>query len=172
MSWSLGYRPIEAQAALDGYFLSLGKALYIATAFEAKVQYVLRIAKLIDFAEQTPDHESVMSFGKALRDKNLGATLRELGLRDHICAEDASNLDRARNARNYIAHEAAHIGTVYDVNDKLFSETRETLRTQLEALIKGDNLISSWVYEIEEREPAPEGIQQDYHDLVTRWVFG
>jgi hypothetical protein len=38
-------------------------------------------------------------------------------------------------------------------------------------LANGDNIVSAWVYEIDEREPAP-AIVDYYTDLVDDWIFG
>jgi hypothetical protein len=35
----------------------------------------------------------------------------------------------------------------------------------------GDNLVSRWVYEIEEKEPAPTRIQREYQAVWRDWLF-
>lgn len=54
MGWSLDYlKPSEPQL-LDALFLSAGRALHLANAFESKCQYVLRMANLAETAQADP----------------------------------------------------------------------------------------------------------------------
>jgi hypothetical protein len=46
------------------------------------------------------------------------------------------------------------------------------LRREIETLTAGDNFISEWVFGIEQKEPAPQEIQQAYPQSVQRWIFG
>jgi len=46
------------------------------------------------------------------------------------------------------------------------------LRHEVCALALGDNLVSQWIYEIEENEQAPFTIRNEYPRWVDEWVFG
>lgn len=94
MPWSLDYQPPKEPARLEQLFLAVGKALYLASAFEAKCQFLLRIMKIVRHYESTGDTSAT-----------------------------------------------------------------------------ADNLISTWLYEIDEKEPAPKGIQGAYREWVFQWVF-
>jgi hypothetical protein len=45
------------------------------------------------------------------------------------------------------------------------------LRNEIITLSAGDNLISRWIYEISEKEPAPKAIQMCYQKMTEDWVF-
>ena len=60
MGWSLDYRPVREPELLEQFFSAAGKALYLATAFEAKCRYVLRIAKLAHHSEEGGDASATM----------------------------------------------------------------------------------------------------------------
>jgi hypothetical protein len=106
-----------------------------------------------------------------MKDKMLGPTIRELNVLTKVTSADLEMLVRARDARNYIAHESVELGPLSSVSVKTISEKFAQLEAQLQALIAGDNLISCWVYEISEKEPAPTGIQAAYPSWVIEWVF-
>jgi hypothetical protein len=98
---------------LDALFLSVGRALHLANAYEDKCQYVLRIGNLIT-AHQG---DAAMTFEEAVAsvpaDKLLGGTLH--GLASHAMSRtmDMDTLHKARQARNWIAHEGASIGGIW-----------------------------------------------------------
>jgi len=170
MGWSLDYLPIREPELLEQFFSAVGKALYLATDFEAKCCYVLRMAKLAHHWEETGDASATMALAKVLKDKMLCATINELKGFSEIKVADIDLLEKAKDARNYIAHECAVVGLA--VPAKFIHEQIERLRTQVVVLAGGDNVVSRWVYEIEEKEPAPRDIQRTYVQRVEEWVFG
>ncbi len=171
MGWSLSYLPPKERGLLDGFFLALGKALYLASAFEEKCRFVLRIAKLADHYEQTGDTSATLALTQALKDKMLGQTIAELKGFPEVRPTDIALLEKARDARNFIAHEAANIGYLHYVSAEQIHEQMRRLRCEVEVLVAGDNLVPRWVYEIEEKEPAPGRIQKAYPQWVDEWVF-
>lgn len=172
MGWSLNYQPTREPELLDEFLLIAGKALYLATSFEAKCRYVLRIAKLADHFEKRDDASATIELAKVLKDKMLCATIKELKGFSDIGSSDVQLLEKAKDARNYIAHECASFGPVSGIPAKAISARLEELRGHLVSLVAGDNVVSRWVYEIEEKEPAPQEIQKTYLERVERWVFG
>lgn len=171
MGWSLDYIPPADPELLNEFFLALGKALYLATAFERKCQYILQIEKLVESLKQTNDLEASMALVNVLKFRQLGRTIQSLGIISFVSAHDLSMLTRAKDARNYIAHEAGLIGSLH-IPSKAILERIGALQREVGALILGDNLVSVWIYEIEEKKPAPSTIQQQYASWIEEWVFG
>jgi hypothetical protein len=171
MGWSIGYIPPQEPELLDRFFLTVGKALFLASEFEEKCRFVLRITKLAEHYESTGDTSATRALAKALKDQCLGPTLRELKDRPDLKAGDIALLERARDARNFIAHEVAILGGLSDIGETLISQRIKLLRAHVVALTAADNMVSRWVYEIEEKEPAPDEIQEVYPELIARWVF-
>jgi hypothetical protein len=171
VGWSLGYQFPEEPKLLNAFFLSIGKALYIATAFEMKCRFVLRIAKLVDFYRETNDGEAMMVLAQTIKDRMLGLTLGELRGFPIVKPDDVEILERAKDARNFIAHEAAGIGHLSSASSATLGAQTARLRREVASLVAGDNLVSRWVYEIEEKEAAPCEIQRLYPGWVDRWVF-
>lgn len=171
MGWSLNYQRPKEPELLEEFFLAVGKALYLASAFEAKCRFVLRTAKLAHHFNQTDDASATLALAKAMKDKLLGPTIAELKGFPDVSSNDIVVLEQAKNARNFIAHESADIGHLSSASAKQIHEQLARLRCELRALVAGDNLVSRWVYEIEEKEPAPSGIQAAYPKWVEQWVF-
>jgi glycerophosphoryl diester phosphodiesterase len=170
MGWSLGYSVPEQPQLIDEFLLAVGKCLYLASAFEEKCKCVLRVAKIAATYEEHGDASAAMVLAKAMKDKYLAPTITDM--RAFFQAEDIAVLERAKDARNFIAHESANIGPLHDASAQHIHERLARLRTELEALAAGDNLVSAWVYEIEEKGPAPRGIKAAYPNWLKNWVFG
>jgi hypothetical protein len=174
MGWSLSYLGLKEPKLLDEFFLAVGKALYLASAFERKCKWVLRVVKLTEHLEQNGEVSisAINAVAMAIKNKLLGPTLADMKkFPDDFTADDLALLERAIKARNFIAHECADIGPLSSASAKHILEQQERLRNEVEALTDGDNLISRWIYEIENREPAPWGFQEDYRTLVQQWIF-
>lgn len=171
MGWSLDYRFPEEPRLVNKFLMSLGKALYIATAFELKCRAVLRIANAVHHYEQTSDVDATLALLQAAKDKMLAQTLGELKRFPIVQSDDVQILERAKNARNYIAHEGAEIGPVATVSARIVAAQTSRLRSEVANLIAGDNLVSTWLYEIEEKKGAPRKIRERYPGWIDRWVF-
>jgi hypothetical protein len=174
MSWSLGYLKPREPRLLDALFLSAGRALHLANSFESKCQYVLRMAHFAETAQADP----VLSLQEIIAtlppDKMLGGTLRDLsntqlGSR----SSDFDLLDRARKARNLIAHEGASVGAVWSARRDGILEHTVRLRAAVSDLASGDNVVSQWCFHLDEpSDPLPRMLIDTYPKMVDDWVFG
>src|SRR5947209_20035982 len=105
------------------------------------------------------------------KDKMLAPTLGELQRFPIVQPDDVEILERAKDARNFIAHEGARIGPVATASARTIIEQTKRLRCEVANLVAGDNIVSTWIYGIEEREGCPREIQRLYPEWVDRWVF-
>jgi hypothetical protein len=167
--WSLDYRPVRCPGLLDEFFLALGKALYLATEYEAKCGAYLNLVRLTNALSDGHGFDAALALTNAMREKMLGGTIAEL--RQSIREDSIDLLDRAREARNLIAHEIAKLGALSLISSDALESRTETLRHALKDLARGDNIVSKALYEIGEREPAPQTIQSEYPLWIDRWVF-
>jgi len=107
--------------------------------------------------------------------KMLGGTLEKIKAEADafgVTEDQLEALVKAKDARNLIAHEGVDIGPLYSVKPKYILEVLQRLRLAVADLAVGDNIVSTWIYYIEEPgEPVPR-IRSTYLDLVDRWVFG
>ncbi len=172
MGWSLSYQPPREPETLNDLFLAVGKALYIANGFEVKLRYVLRMGKLADRYKETDDLDAWLAFMETTKDPLLGRALIELSALSIMKPADINVLKRAKDARNAIAHEGGSIGPAYSASAKAIELQFSRLRKDVSILAVGDNLVSRWVYEIDEKETAPMEIQRLYPEWVDQWIFG
>jgi hypothetical protein len=173
VAWSLSLREFRQPVLAEALLLAAGKSLYLANAFEAKCQYVLRILNLVRIVEADPVLSLEQAIAALPQDKMLGATMHDiLGHSLVSAAANADLLRDARLARNFVAHEGMPIGPIWSLRRKSIIEHTERLRTAVADLAAGDNVVSAWCYEIDQKEPAPRQFKLAYPDLVATWVFG
>lgn len=173
MAWALSYQPLKQPELLDEFFLIAGKALYLASGFEAKCRYVLRVINVTEYVKKCGDISDSEALVVVLKGKLLGPTVRDMSRVPDFDAEDITLLERAKDARNFIAHESTNLGwPLSDVSARHIHENLVRLRREIETLAAGDNFISGWVFGIEQKEPALQEIRQAYPQSVQRWIFG
>jgi hypothetical protein len=171
MGWTLGYLPPKEPDLLDAFLLSVGKALCLSNGFEAKCKDVLGVITLTDAIQAGSDFDAASGLARAVQAMLLGGTIKLIGDASGTSPADVAILQAAREARNYIAHESAELGTLSDATVKTILRLFAELEPRVLEVAKGDNLVSAWCYEICEREPAPQGIQDQYVQMVSHWVF-
>jgi hypothetical protein len=169
MCWSLSLAVPEEPELLDLFFTAAGKSLYLANAFESKCSSLLHTMKFVEHYVQTKDAEASLTLIQALSDTMLGASIAGLKNFPHISAPDIARLHKGREARNLIAHEGALIGGI-SVAGKHIIKAFGRLRTAVTDLADADNLLSTWLYEIEEKQHAGEMVR-NYPVWVERWIF-
>ena len=173
MGWSLSYLTPAEPELLGKFFLIIGKSLYLATSFESKCQFVHRVLRLSAHCENTDDINEFITLMQSMKDSMLGQTIKGMeAFPKFITADNISKLERAKDARNYIAHESTEIGVLSSVSAKTIDESLTRLRRELAYLIVGDDLVSRWVFEIEEKQRTSRKMRAAYHQQVFQWVFG
>lgn len=171
MAWTIGYHRVNDPLLVDDFFATLGRALYIAVEFESKCRHVLRIGRIVEHYEATGDSSAAFALVRSMKDKTLGPTISQLAHFTIAEGDEIAILERAKDARNYIAHEVAQLGMLSEIRPQSIHDALSRLRDEVTHLAAGDNIVSRWLYEIGEKEPAPSYIQREYHDMVQRWVF-
>lgn len=174
MGWSLSRRGAREPELLDALFLSAGRALYLSNAFEGKCTFVLRIGKMVEAFQTEPPNTLEELFATAPPDKMLGGTLKDLADFERLATpEENSALSRAREARNFIAHEGAAVGLISCADSEEILARVVLLRAAVADLAVGDNIVSRWICSIEEPESrVPVEFADAYPGMVDKWVFG
>jgi hypothetical protein len=173
MTWSLGLLPPNEPILLDEFLLALGKCLYLASAFERKCRWMLGLLELRERLKVTDGLDAALELVNALKREMLGPSIGKLKKLLPILEDDVVEiLQRAKDARNYIAHEGAGEQALYYASAGDIQSHLEDLRRELAALIAGDSIVSAWLYEVEEKMPAPPTIIAAYPRLIEEWVFG
>lgn len=172
MGWSINHQKMHNSDLKSFFFGVVGRLLYLANHFEEKCSFVLKVAKLEEHIEENGSLPVSDELVGLLKDKMLGKTIIEMGEIPSFTKDDIDALDKARKARNLIAHEGAAIGyPITTVRSKLVLDQLTKLREAMTDLIEGDNLVSGWVYEITEKDYPPQDLIADYPQRVAGWVF-
>ncbi|MFZ4299936.1 hypothetical protein ACOZE3_18720 [Streptomyces cinereoruber] len=174
MGWSLGYLQPREPQLLDALFFSAGRALHLANSFESKRQYVLRMKHFAEATQADPIMELQEIISSLPSKKMLGNTLKDLAsssLGAHT--SDFDLLDRARKARNFIAHEGASTGSVMEARMNGILAQAVRLRSAVAELAGGDNIVSQWCFHIDEpNQPVPRALVDAYPAMLDDWAFG
>lgn len=172
MGWSLNHQKMYNSELKDFFIQSLGRALYIATMFEEKCKFVLSIAKLEGYVKEGNSLSDSDDIAKLLKENMLGRTISEMAVASPVSQEDIDKLTLAKDARNFIAHEAALLGRpLATIRSRTVLRQLQQLGDKLDDLIAGDNLVSGWVYEIEEKGFPPKYLISEYPPRAREWVF-
>lgn len=175
MGWFLGVRLPESEMT-DAAMLAAGRALYVCNQFEEKCRFVLRNMEIIDRYIADP----VASIAEVFENlpsspKMLGGTLEKIKAKADafgVTEEQLEVLVRAKKGRNLVAHEGINIGPLYSIKHGEVLQVLQRLRSAVADVAAGDNIVSTWIYSLDEpREPVPH-IATTYPDLIDRWVFG
>lgn len=171
MSFSLSHFPAENPDLVDAVLLAAGKALHIANAFESKCRFVLRYFRLRGFYEANPSGDYDEAMAIVLRDKMLAKTIEEMGGFPIITPTDVKALEDAKDARNFIAHEGAAFGRIWEATERGLYLHLELLRAEVGKLARGDLIASRWTYFIEEKSAYSHSMD-NYPDQIDAWIFG
>jgi len=127
-------------------------------------------AKRISDGEQV-DIERIAIYPETFMEKFLGIALGKLAKEHTISEENTKILTDAKNARNYLAHKAAHpCLLVHDIEHAIEGEL-VILKDNVFSLANGHNILACWAYEFEEREPRPIPWSLIYPKEVTNWIL-
>ena len=171
MGWSLSrFEPRDLEL-IRFALLAAGKALFLTNAFESKCRFVLRIANLEAHIKTNPDASLADAIASLAKDKLLGQTINDLKKFPPVSESQLVALERARDGRNFIAHEGAAFGSL-QASSRSIREHLTRLRAAVNDLVPGDDVVSRWVYEIEEKEVPSRHVMANYPEMVERWVFG
>lgn len=102
----------------------------------------------------------------------LGGAIADLKSFPYVEKEQVEALEAARDARNFIAHEGALLGPLSSMRCEQIQAHLLKLRTAVDDLALGENIVSKWVYEIERQEGPPVNFAAQYPLMVRKWVFG
>ncbi len=172
MPWTFSRFEPEHLDLIEAYLGAVGRALCLASHFEEQCNHILRVIRITDAARDGKSFDEIREVALGFRRKLLAATIDDIGKAEDFDDEDIQTLVWARVSRNYIAHEAATLGPLDYVREEDIRAKCEELLPHVRNVIAGEDLVSSWAYEIQEKEPAPSGFRATYPARMVGWVFG
>lgn len=171
MSWTISLDVPENEALLERYFVAVGKALCIASNFEQKCNDALQMHRVTNAIQKGKPEEEVADISKSFEKIRLHNAINEIGSDDDVSEAEKSTLHNARESRNFVAHEAGAMGEVGWVDNAEIYGRVENLLPHVRQIAKGENVVSAWIFEMSERQPAPRGFTSGYVQQVIEWVF-
>jgi hypothetical protein len=170
--WSLDYQPPKAPDALDAFLAISGRALYIATCYEQKCRTLLDFVRLVEAVDGTDGNlDASIALVRGLKKLMLHGTIQELKKFPELEDADFTVLERGKDARNFVFHELCNVGPTSSSTERTLSNALMALRVHVIKLAEADNLVSGWLYEIQEKERVPNGIRAAYPAWLESWVF-
>ena len=173
MSWSLSLRIPDNEPLLERYFVAVGKALCIGSNFEEKCLHVMRVQGIEEAIRKGKDPKAAAGqWADIKRDTSLNNAIQKIASDSSTTEPQETTLHTARKARNFVAHEAAAMGEVWEVPDSEVYARVRRLADKVREIAEGENIVSAWTYEITEGTSAPSSFAAGYVDQVLEWVFG
>ena len=173
MPWLIGWKEPDSISLANQFFSTLGRALYLANSFEAKCGHILKAERIAAKFGELGDADAAVQLVAAMKDPMLADLFKELNKLYPITPENLDTLDKARVARNFVAHDGGRIGPLVDTSTKAIQEQLDALRPHVKDLAAGDNLVSLWEWGLVETwEEPPYGYFRYYPAAIEAWVFG
>jgi hypothetical protein len=158
------------------YLMAIGRAICLAQNFELNCKNLLLFldmgqALTVGRVESLEDY---FPYGEKLLRTLLGAAIKKIGAFSFVSSDHLETLTEAKDARNYFAHEAAlpvrSGGVSWRPKGQVIIDELPTLERKVEALAMGDDLVSGWLYEIEEKQ-SRRFVQTAYVENIQTWVL-
>jgi hypothetical protein len=170
--WLLHKKVVEWE---DSFLLTVGKSLALCQNFEINCKTALMwmdLATALKTQEVSlSEEEKLNDFVSKLMKRMLGENIKRLKEKYGINEKHISILSLAKDGRNFIAHDAAKAFFEPRYGEQSMSSVLPELYKHVQAVAAGDNMVASWNYEINEKEPAPHLLRKSYPDEVVKWVF-
>jgi hypothetical protein len=167
---------IDLEALTDAeerHVSAVGRALMVAQHFEANCRdfakwWVASGALEEGTAKSLSDVHSIL---EKLTGLMLDGLIKRLGNDREITSAEIAVLIRAKDARNYIAHEAVATLAFTSRFSRRRPDELPRFNDAVRALVEGDNMISSWSYMFHEKEPSPVQHVSEYPNRLAKWIL-
>lgn len=161
-----------ADSLHTSYFITVGRALSVAQHFENICRAVADfrdIKKAIFTEEASPEDTEFPDFVERLRRRMLGGAVKVLGGIPEFPTDFATQLNKAKDARNRIAHDST-LSMFHPLADEdaLWSSL-ESLLTDIRVIGEADAMVCAMLYYMNEHERL--FVPRDYVSTIVRWVF-
>jgi hypothetical protein len=145
------------------------RALYLATAFEATCIYALRLGLIARAAVAHPDKHLGELIDSVPTEPRLHRAILML-VHPPIRNDESRLLWSAKVARDFIAHEGSDYYP-FKPRDTGIANHIKRLLEEVDHLAAGNNVESTMMYWLREKERAPRHLIEQYPPLVDAWVI-
>ncbi|MDP3028482.1 MAG: hypothetical protein Q8O04_03130 [Deltaproteobacteria bacterium] len=159
------------QKCHEAYLSAIGRAIAVCQHLENCAHHVMVVFAVTDAATAGKGDNDLKSIALGLRDETLGRSVRRLASTPEFANERGRALAKGREARNWLAHEAATVvDEQHDAPNEMIERAR-VLRNQVMELCSADAILATASYEICEREPAPRAYTETYSERLAMWIL-
>lgn len=158
-----------------GIYLAIGKAVKLCQNYEINFQHIMTI---IQIEENIKDKKIKKYLDQEWKDTVskvskwlLGKHNKKLSKLGVVSDKSIEKLNQGRISRNAICHGITRILGGSLQCSELLSDEAEVFRHHVISVSKADNIVSSWVWQLNEKDPAPVS-EQKYVRQIEKWVFG
>lgn len=164
---------VDAIVEAERQFEAAGRALAVAQHFESACKDLLRWMHVAKAAEdgRAKTLQEFRSCADEFVGLMLGSTVKRFGLDHDITKEELETLVKAKNARNYIAHECIAECSYHSRFSRFPPELEARFESEVRALVAGDSLVSSWSFMFHEGQTPPGELMLVYPEQITQWVL-
>lgn len=157
----------------ESYVIAVGRALLVAQHFEESCKDFMKWWIISGALEEgvAKSVSDIRSISEKLTGLMLGGSIKRLRDDRDITDAEIAVLIRAKDARNYIAHEAVTAIAFISRFSRRRPDNLSRFKEAVCALVEGDNLISSWGYMFhEQEEPSAEHLAE-YPGRLAKWIL-
>ncbi len=158
----------------ESYINAVGRALLVAQHFEESCKDFMKRWIISGYLEVgvAKSVSDIRSISEKLTGLMLGSSIKRLSSDRDITDAEITVLIRAKDARNYIAHEAVTATAfISRFSRRHRPDNLSLFKDAVSALVEGDNLISSWGYMFHEQEGYPAEYLVEYPNRLTKWIL-
>lgn len=160
---------LERTEISDAYFAIFGRALTIATRFDAGCRTLGILVGIKNAPEILESEEVLKKFANRITKQKLWDHINNLTTKG---AEPWDTLNKARIARNEIAHEITLglDGQIDAITEKILKERIERLYNLCLLLAEGDILVEGLASDLTDEELPTVDFLKKYPERIAKWV--
>lgn len=158
---------------VEQYLSSVGRAMYLCRNFETNFKTALvwlDLATAHKAGKLPLSKEALMkSYADKFLSQMLGHSVRRLKEEFHPSEYTLDTLNTAKDSRNVIVHDAT--SAIMNAKVETIKSSAIMLHKHVVNVAEGDNIVSAWHYEIQNKKQPTNKMTTSYIDDVVEWVF-
>jgi len=160
-------------ANVEQYLSTVGRAMYLCRNFETNFKTAivwLDLATAHKAGKLPLSKETLMkSYADKFLSQMLGHSVRRLKEEFHPSEYTLETLNTAKDSRNVIVHDAT--SAIINAKPETIKKAATMLHEHVVKVAVGDNIVSAWHYEIQNKKQPPQKMTASYVEDVVEWVF-
>ena len=160
-------------ANVEQYLSTVGRAMYLCRNFETNFKTAivwLDLATAHKAGKLPLSKETLIkSYADKFLSQMLGHSVRRLKEEFHPSEYTLETLNTAKDSRNVIVHDAT--SAIINAKPETIKKAATMLHEHVVKVAVGDNIVSAWHYEIQNKKQPTQKMTESYVENVVEWVF-